>query len=112
MDSLTGRVVCQLSNFAVPYFDWLPPPLGLPFCASHSILRLCVFQNRSVDQLFSYGQSLIHHIEILDGFLIIQLFFRRRLGGDNSREFFVCFQDRVAQSVIELAFKFGFGTVI
>ena len=31
---MTGRVVCQLSKFAVPFFDWLPPPLRLPSGAS------------------------------------------------------------------------------
>jgi len=31
---------------------------------------------------------------------------------DSTREFFVCFHDGLPQSAIELAFKFGFGTVI
>ena len=31
---------------------------------------------------------------------------------DDSREFFVCFQDGIPQSAIELAFKFGFGSAL
>ena len=40
-----GRVVCQFSNVAVPFFDWLAPPLRLPSGASVSLLmshRLCI----------------------------------------------------------------------